>query len=140
MPRTKVDYTFTKDIIDSTKPTSDGRWYPDTIIDEIVKSVIDGKTYIIQEYSPLERELKKVRANEVWKETIMGTCISAEKKDGKLFMTFKCMSNKYGKRLKDLCESMGVNRLNAYPVGSGVLNSVSGKSVVSDYNLIYIAI
>ena len=59
MPRTKIDYAFTGEVIDSTHPTASGRWYAESAIDDIVKSVIDGKKYIIQEYSPLEREIKK---------------------------------------------------------------------------------
>ena len=140
MPRTKIDYAFTGEVIDSTHPTASGRWYAEYAIDDIVKSVIDGKKYIIQEYSPLEREIKKIRADMVWTETIMGTCIAAEKKDGKLLMTFKCASNKYGKRLKNLCESIGIRNLNLFPVGRGIARDVSGKPVVSDYDLIYIAI
>lgn len=139
MPRIKVDYQFPAEVIDTNHPTQDGNWYTVDTVDQIVGQVNRNQRYIIQEFNPIERQIKKVPLNVVWEEQVMGHCIDAKNVDGKLIMTFKCESNRFGKKLMNICESYGVQHLKFYPVGEGVTVDVDGKKTVTKYKLKYVA-
>ncbi len=98
-----------------------------------------NQRFIIQEFNPIERQIKKVPLNVVWEEKVMGHCIDAKNVDGKLVMTFKCESNKYGKQLMNICESYGLKNLKIFPVGEGVPVEQDGKKTVTQYKLKYVA-
>jgi hypothetical protein len=144
MPRIKVDYQFPAEVIDCNKPTrqSNGdevHWYSPDTVDKIVNQFKEGKRFIIQEFNPVERQLKRVPLAEVWEEQVMGHCIAAENVNGRLIMTFKCESNKHGKKLMNICESYGVQNLKFYPVGEGITVDVDGKKMVDRFKLHYVA-
>lgn len=139
MPRIKVDYRFSAEVIDSTKPTKDGHWYTAETIDEIVEQVESGRTFIIEEFNPIEREIKKVPLSSVWKEQVMGHCIGAKNVGGRLVMEFKCDSNRHGKKLMNICENYGIKNLKIFPVGFGNLLEKDGRKTVVDYTLTYVA-
>lgn len=139
MPRIKVDYQFPAEVIDTNRPTREGRWYTVDTVDHIVDQVNSNQKFIIQEFNPVERQIKKVPLNVVWEEQVMGHCIDAKNVDGKLIMTFKCESNKFGKKLMNICESYGIQNLKFYPVGEGVTVDVDGKKTVDRYKLNYVA-
>lgn len=146
MPRIKVDYQFDAEVIDTTKPTIDGNsqkkdihWYTLDTVEKIIKKVKEGERFIIQEFNPIEREMKKVSLAAVWEEQVMGHCIDAKNVDGKLVMTFKCESNKHGKKLMNICESYGVKNLKIFPIATGNVVERDGRKVVEDFNLIYVA-
>ena len=144
MPRIKVDYQFPAEVIDCNRPTKDSstgelHWYSPETVDNVVKQVKEGTRFIIQELNPIERGIKKIPLSSVWEEQIMGHCIAAENVGGRLIMTFKCESNKHGKKLMNICESYGVKKLNIFPVGFGVLEDRDGKKVVNRFKLIYVA-
>lgn len=139
MPRIKVDYQFPAEVIDTNHPTQDGNWYTVDTVDQIVDQVNRNQRVIIQEFNPIERQIKKVPLNAVWEEQVMGHCIDAKNVDGKLIMTFKCESNRFGKKLMSICESYGVQNLKFYPVGEGITVDVDGKKTVTKYKLKYVA-
>lgn len=139
MPRIKVDYQFPAEVIDTNHPTQDGNWYTVDTVEQIVDQVNRNQRYIIQEFNPIERQIKKVPLNVVWEDQVMGHCIDAKNVDGKLIMTFKCESNKFGKKLMNICESYGVQNLKFYPVGEGITVDVDGKKTVNKYKLKYVA-
>lgn len=144
MPRIKVDYQFPAEVIDCNKPTKDSstnelHWYSPETVDAVVKQVKEGARFIIQEFNPIEREIKKIPLSSVWEEQVMGHCIAAENVNGKLIMTFKCESNKHGKKLMNICESYGVKNLKIFPVGWGLPVDQDGKKVVTKFKLIYVA-
>jgi len=139
MPRIKVDYEFDIELIDTNKPVQSGHWYTMETIEEIQRDVTLGKEYIVQEYSPVERELKHVRLDAVWPEKIMGKVTSAKIVDGKLIMHVKCASNKNGKKLKAICDSLTLEKMRWFPVGYANVETKDGKACVCNYRLIYIA-
>ncbi len=139
MPRIKIDYQFPAEVIDTNRPTQEGRWYTVDTVDHIVDQVNRNQRVIIQEFNPVERQIKKVPLDAVWEEQVMGHCIDAKNIDGKLIMTFKCESNRFGKKLMNICESYGVQKLKFYPVGEGITVDVDGKKTVSKYKLKYVA-
>ena len=144
MPRIKVDYQFPAEVIDCNKPTKDSstgelHWYSPETVDNVVKQVKEGTRFIIQEFNPVERQLKKVPLAAVWEEQVMGHCIAAENVNGRLIMTFKCESNKHGKKLMNICESYGVQNLKFYPVCEGIIVDVNGKKTVDRFKLHYVA-
>lgn len=139
MPRAKVDYTFDIELMDSNKPTVAGNWYSEKTLLDIHQRIIMGTVYPLCEFSPLERELKKIPLTEVWTEKIMANSVSSRYEDGKLIITMKCVSNKNGKRLKSICDSIGIEKMKWFPVGYGNTVQDNGKNVVTDYTLIYIS-
>lgn len=139
MPRIKVDYQFPAEVIDTNHPTQDGNWYTVDAVDNIVDQVNRNQRFIIQEFNPIERQIKKVPLNVVWEEQVMGHCVDAKNVDGKLIMTFKCESNKYGKKLMNICESYGLKNLKIFPVGEGIPVDIDGKKTVTKYKLYYVA-
>lgn len=139
MPRIKVDYQFPAEVIDTNRPTKDGNWYTVDTVDQIVDQVNRNQRFIIQEFNPIERQIKKVPLSAVWEEQIMGHCVDAQNVDGKLIMTFKCESNKFGKKLMNICESYGVKNLKIFPVGEGIPVDIGGKKTVTQYKLYYVA-
>lgn len=139
MPRIKVDYQFPAEVIDTNHPTQDGNWYTVDTVDQIVDQVNRNQRFIIQEFNPIERQIKKVPLNVAWEEQVMGHCIDAKNVDGKLIMTFKCESNKYGKKLMNICESYGLKNLKIFPVGEGIPVEQDGKKIVTKYKLKYVA-
>ena len=72
MPRIKVDYQFPAEVIDTNRPTKDGNWYTVDTVDQIVDQVNRNQRFIIQEFNPIERQIKKVPLSAVWEEQIMG--------------------------------------------------------------------
>lgn len=139
MPRIKVDYQFPAEVIDTNHPTQDGNWYTVDTVDQIVDQVNRNQRFIIQEFNPIERQIKKVPLNVVWEDQVMGHCVDAKTVDGKLVMTFKCESNKYGKKLMNICESYGLKNLKIFPVGEGIPVEQNGKKTVTKYKLKYVA-
>ena len=139
MPRIKVDYQFTAEVIDTNRPTKDGNWYTVDTVDQIVDQVNRNQRFIIQEFNPIERQIKKVPLSAVWEEQVMGHCVDAQNVDGKLIMTFKCESNKFGKKLMNICESYGGKNLKIFPVGEGIPVDIDGKKTVTQYKLKYVA-
>lgn len=139
MPRIKVDYQFPAEVIDTNHPTQDGNWYTVDTVEQIVDQVNRNQRYIIQEFNPIERQIKKVPLNVVWEDQVMGHCIDAKNVDGKLVMTFKCESNKFGKKLMNICESYGLKNLKIFPVGEGIPVEQDGKKTVTQYKLKYVA-
>lgn len=139
MPRIKVDYQFPAEVIDTNRPTKDGNWYTVDAVDQIVDQVNRNQRFIIQEFNPIERQIKKVPLSAVWEEQVMGHCVDAQNVDGKLIMTFKCESNKFGKKLMNICESYGVKNLKIFPVGEGIPVDIDGKKTVTQYKLKYVA-
>lgn len=139
MPRIKVDYQFPAEVIDTNRPTENGHWYTVDTVDNIVDQVNRNQRFIIQEFNPIERQIKKVPLNVAWEEQVMGHCIDAKNVDGKLIMTFKCESNKYGKKLMNICESYGLKNLKIFPVGEGIPVEQDGKKTVTKYKLNYVA-
>ncbi len=144
MPRIKVDYQFPAEVIDCNNPTRDSttnelHWYSPETVDDVVKKFKEGERFIIQELNPIERGIKKIPLSSVWEEQIMGHCIAAENVNGRLVMTFKCESNKHGKKLMNICESYGVKNLKIFPVGWGDLEERDGKKFVTKFKLIYVA-
>lgn len=139
MPRIKVDYQFSAEVIDTNRPTKDGNWYAVDTVDQIVDQVNRNQRFIIQEFNPIERQIKKVPLSAVWEEQVMGHCVDAQNVDGKLIMTFKCESNKFGKKLMNICESYGVKNLKIFPVGEGIPVDIGGKKTVTQYKLKYVA-
>lgn len=139
MPRIKVDYQFPAEVIDTNRPTENGHWYTVDTVDHIVDQVNRNQRFIIQEFNPIERQIKKVPLNVAWEEQVMGHCIDAKNVDGKLIMTFKCESNKYGKKLMNICESYGLKNLKIFPVGEGIPVEQDGKKTVTKYKLNYVA-
>ena len=139
MPRIKVDYQFPAEVIDTNHPTQDGNWYTVDTVDQIVDQVNRNQRFIIQEFNPIERQIKKVPLNVVWEDQVMGHCVDAKNVDGKLVMTFKCESNKYGKKLMNICESYGLKNLKIFPVGEGIPVEQDGKKTVTKNKLKYVA-
>ena len=139
MPRIKVDYQFPAEVIDTNRPTKDGNWYTVDTVDQIVDQVNRNQRFIIQEFNPIERQIKKVALSAVWEEQVMGHCVDAQNVDGKLIMTFKCESNKFGKKLMNICESYGLKNLKIFPVGEGIPVEQDGKKTVTQYKLKYVA-
>jgi len=139
MPRIKVDYQFPAEVIDTNHPTQDGNWYTVDTVDQIVDQVNRNQRFIIQEFNPIERQIKKVPLNVVWEDQVMGHCVDAKNVDGKLVMTFKCESNKFGKSLMNICESYGLKNLKIFPVGEGIPVEQNGKKTVTKYKLKYVA-
>jgi|GEM_PF-3635755 len=139
MPRIKVDYQFPAEVIDTNHPTQDGNWYTVDTVDQIVDQVNRNQRFIIQEFNPIERQIKKVPLNVVWEDQVMGHCVDAKNVDGKLVMTFKCESNKFGKKLMNICESYGLKNLKIFPVGEGIPVEQNGKKTVTKYKLKYVA-
>lgn len=139
MPRIKVDYQFPAEVIDTNHPTQDGNWYTVDTVDQIVDQVNRNQRFIIQEFNPIERQIKKVPLNVVWEDQVMGHCVDAKNVDGKLIMTFKCESNKFGKKLMNICESYGLKNLKIFPVGEGIPVEQNGKKTVTKYKLKYVA-
>lgn len=139
MAKVKVDYEFDIEVFDTNKPTESNNLYTVDTIRQIDSHIKNGGDYIVQEYCPIEREMKHIKPDEVWPERIMAKVISSEIRDGKLYMHAKCVDGRYGKKLMNICENMGLESIKFYPVGYGVPTQAGGCNIITNYKLIYIA-
>lgn len=123
-------------VLSTTKKTLAGRSYTKEVAESIVKSVNDGKKYTIEEVSPAERTLKKIRPYESWNEHAMADSVSARIDDnGMLMMTFELRGNRFGKLLGTVIDTNTMERIDFFPVGIGTDDK---DGVVNSYTLSYV--
>ena len=131
-------YTFSSVLLNADKQTVDGRFYPKDVIIKILKRCIEKPALIVQEMNPVEREAKKIPLAEPWDEKIMATVTGAEMQGVDLVFHAECKNNRYGKILKGIILSIGLENIEFFPIGYG---TVTDKNVIKpDYKLNYIAV
>jgi hypothetical protein len=138
-PKTSKEepFKFSSVLLNADKPTSDGRFYPKVVIINILKRCTEKPELIIQEMNPVERGVKKIPLAEPWSERIMAHVTGAEMEGVNLVIHAECRNNRYGRMLRGIILSTGIENVEFFPVGYG---TVTDKNVINpDYKLNYIA-
>jgi len=134
----KEKFTFSSVLLIADKPTQDNRTYSRELCEKIVKRLNERPQIVIQELNLVERNLKKVRVDEVWKSKTMATIKSATLLDDKLVFEAECRLSRDGKKLSGMVQSLGLADLEFAPVGYGIPNEQGVIGI--EYELIYIAV
>lgn len=134
----KEKFHFNAVLMLADTPTQDGRVYPMELCQKIVERLNERPYIIIQELNLVERKLKDVRPDVVWKEKVMASVKSAEMIDNKLVFEAECRLSRDGKKLSGMVQSLGLEEIEFVPVGYGIPdeNGVIGMN----YELIYISV
>ena len=129
---------FSATLLIANMPTQDGRMYSSALCAKIAERMCQKPSIIIQELNPVERQLKKIPMAEPWSKKIMATVVDAELIENRLVFSAECTSNRDGKKLAGMIESLGMKDLEFVPVGYGIADA-SGVIGI-DYRLNYIAV
>jgi hypothetical protein len=134
----KEKFHFKSLLLLADTPTQDGRVYTRELCDKIVARLNERPYIVIQELNLVERKLKDVRPDVVWKQKVMASIKSAQMIGNQLIFEAECRLSRDGKKLSGMVQSLGLEELEFVPVGYGIPDD---KGVIGvDYELIYIAV
>lgn len=126
---------ITVNLFDVDKMSKGGRKYPLDILAKTVDDINSNPT-VIEEISPIERELKYIPVTDVWMEHAMAKSTRAYFEDGQVKVDFDVVPNKYGELLMKTIETEGgIDKMNFMPVGYG---NTADDGTVSDYKFCYV--
>lgn len=134
----KQKYRFSSVLLIADKVTAFNRVYNRELCEKIVERLNQRPYIVIQEMNLVERKLKKINEDVVWKEKVMATIRSATMLDNKLVFEAECRLSRDGKVLSGMVQSLGLAEIEFVPVGRGIPDS---NGVIGlDYELIYVAV
>ena len=138
MATKKEKFKFNAVLMLADTPTQDGRVYPRSVCEKVVARLNERPYIIIQELNLVERKIKDVRADVVWKQKIMASIKGAQMIENQLVFEDECRLSRDGKKLSGMVQSLGLPEIEFVPVGYGVPDD---KGIIgNDYDLIYIAV
>jgi hypothetical protein len=134
----KEKFKFKAVLMVSDQPTEDKRVYSKALCEKVVARLNEKPYIVIQEMNLVERKLKEIRPDVVWKQKIMATIQSAQLIEGQVVFEAECRLSRDGKTLSGMVQSLGIQEIEFTPVGRGTLGA---NGVVNlDYELIYISV
>ncbi len=134
----KEKFKFNAVLLLVDTPTQDGRIYSRELGEKIVERLNERPHIIIQELNLVERKLKDVRADVVWKQKVMASIKSAEIIENRLVFEAECRLSRDGKKLSGMVQNLGLHEIEFVPVGYGVPDE--NGLIAMDYELIYVAV
>lgn len=130
-------YKFSAVLMVAGMPTVDGNIYPMHVLAKLVERFTLQPRIVIQEMNPVERKMKNIPLSEPWDKKIMAYVVSATIAKSALIINCECKNSREGKVLAGLIQSNGINSVDFFPVGYGL---VGADGVISpDYRLSYVA-
>lgn len=134
----KDKFHFKSLLLLADAPTRDGRIYTRELCEKIVERLNTRPSIVIQELNLVERKLKDIRPDIVWKKKVMASIKSAQMIGNQLIFEAECRLSRDGKKLSGMVKSLGLDELEFVPVGYGIPDD---KGIIGvDYQLIYIAV
>jgi len=132
-------YEFSAVLMVAGMPTvPNGEIYTIDIIRRLVERFTVKPRIIVQEMNPVERKAKNVSIAEAWNQKVMADVISGEIVGNKLVIHCQTRLNRDGRKLAGILQTNGLNSVEFFPVGYGVMDP---SGVISpDYQLNYIAV
>ena len=130
-------YKFSASLMVAGMPTIDGNIYPMHVLNKLVERFTLNPKIIVQEMNPVERKMKNISLSEPWDKKTMAYVINATIVNSSLIINCECKNSREGKVLAGLIQSNGINSVDFFPVGYGL---VGADGVISpDYRLSYVA-
>jgi len=135
---TKEKFKFKAILLVADAPTAFGRIYSRELCEKLVERLTKRPYIVVQEFNQVERKLKNVRVDEVWKQKIMASIKSAEMVGDNLVFEAECRLSRDGKKLSGMVQTLGIEDIQFVPVGRGIPDD---KGVIGDnYEIIYVAV